>query len=289
MRTEQEMMKQILDFAKEDSRILAVFQNGSRVNSNISPDSLQDYDIVYLVKETNSFFEDLSWLNYFGEQVIMQIPNQSSLFPSSYWDAFLMLFKDGNRIDLTILPEEELDKYLKTSTLTKVLLDKDQLIPPIPPSSEVGYFTKSPSKENFLDSCTEFWWVSTYVMKGLLRNQYLYAVDHISIIRDESLRMMSWTIASQFDFQINLGKSYHKLEQLLPKEDFRKLQQTYSLTSYQEIETSLFLIIELFQKYSNNISTQLNYPYPIEQEKNVLDYIKRRYEFYPDLRKRSSK
>ena len=62
MRTEQEMMDLILDVAKKEDRIRAVYMNGSRTNPNATKDIFQDYDIVYVVKETKSFIEDKDWI-----------------------------------------------------------------------------------------------------------------------------------------------------------------------------------------------------------------------------------
>ncbi len=50
MRTEKEMFGLILDTAREDERIRAVYLGGSRTNPNAAPDLFQDYDVVYIVK-----------------------------------------------------------------------------------------------------------------------------------------------------------------------------------------------------------------------------------------------
>lgn len=55
MRSEKEMFDLILGVAKQDERIRAVYMNGSRANPNAKKDIFQDYDIVYVVKETASF------------------------------------------------------------------------------------------------------------------------------------------------------------------------------------------------------------------------------------------
>jgi aminoglycoside 6-adenylyltransferase len=73
MRTEQEMFDLILNIAKKDERIRAVFMNGSRTNPNAVKDIFQDYDIEYVVKETKSFREDKSWIDKFGERLYMHI------------------------------------------------------------------------------------------------------------------------------------------------------------------------------------------------------------------------
>ncbi len=62
MRSEKEIYDLILDIARNDERILAVYMNGSRTNINVPKDIFQDYDIVYVVKETKSFIEDKKWI-----------------------------------------------------------------------------------------------------------------------------------------------------------------------------------------------------------------------------------
>ena len=65
MRTEQEMYDLIIRTAKEDERICAVYMNGSRTNPNAPRDIFMDYDIVYVVHETESFIEDKKWIDRF--------------------------------------------------------------------------------------------------------------------------------------------------------------------------------------------------------------------------------
>ncbi|MGF7060634.1 hypothetical protein HNR33_004326 [Brassicibacter mesophilus] len=60
MRTEQEMFDLIINVAKQDERIRAVYMNGSRTNPNVHKDIFQDYDIVYVVSEIKPFYEDES-------------------------------------------------------------------------------------------------------------------------------------------------------------------------------------------------------------------------------------
>ncbi len=65
MRSEKEMMDLIMDTAKKDERIRAVIMNGSRTNPNARKDFFQDYDIVYIVRDVQSFTKDHSWVNRF--------------------------------------------------------------------------------------------------------------------------------------------------------------------------------------------------------------------------------
>ena len=115
MRTEHEMLEIIINTAKSDDRIRAVIMNGSRVNPNARRDIFQDFDIVYIVTEVGSFKEDHSWIDRFGEIMILQMPEAMQYPPPRDNGRFvyLMQFADGNRIDLSLFPLaalKELDK-----------------------------------------------------------------------------------------------------------------------------------------------------------------------------------
>ena len=62
MRSESEMLDLILSIARRDERVRAVIMNGSRVNPNVPKDFFQDYDVIYLVTEKESFLADPSWI-----------------------------------------------------------------------------------------------------------------------------------------------------------------------------------------------------------------------------------
>ena len=92
MRNEEEMYQLIINTAKNDERILAVYLEGSRANPDIKKDRYQDYDIVYIVDETSSFINDSAWLDIFGKRLYMQYPDefsQTTIKNESYSNPFL--------------------------------------------------------------------------------------------------------------------------------------------------------------------------------------------------------
>lgn len=109
MRTEQEIFDLVLGFAKNDERVRAVGMEGSRMNKNVSRDIFQDYDMSYIVTDMDSFISDKHWIDVFGERIILQTPEAMSLFPPELgnWFSYLMLFADGTRIDLLLIPIAE--------------------------------------------------------------------------------------------------------------------------------------------------------------------------------------
>ena len=63
------------------------------------------------------------------------------------------------------------------------------------------YYIKCPTERKFDDCCNEFWNVATYVSKGLLRGEILFAIDHMNeVLRHELLRMISWYVGTEKGF-----------------------------------------------------------------------------------------
>ena len=142
MRNEKEMLELILTKAEEIDTIRLVEMNGSRVSSTAKKNPFQDYDIVYYVEDIDSFLKDHSWVDYFGERILLQMPDQMVIPPANSRRksfSYLMLFTDGNRIDLTLTPVNLAEKYLKSNEARKILLDKDNRTTALVVSTEDPY------------------------------------------------------------------------------------------------------------------------------------------------------
>lgn len=152
MRSEQAMMELILNTAQNDEHIRAVMLNGSRANPNARGDLFQDFDIVYFVTSVGSFTADHSWIDRFGELMILQMPEAMD-DPPPMQDghfSYLMQFMDGNRIDLTLFPLAQLQAF-ESESLSRMLLDKDNLFPALPPATDSDYLPKPPTAKAFAD------------------------------------------------------------------------------------------------------------------------------------------
>ncbi|GHV53722.1 aminoglycoside nucleotidyltransferase ANT(6)-Ia [Spirochaetia bacterium] len=270
MRSETEMTELILSVARNDERVRAVFLNGSRTNVHVPKDRFRDYDVVYIITEMDSFIQDRRWVDVFGKRIIMQEPENMSLFPPEHPGryAWLMLFEDGNRIDLGMLLTKDMDAYLREDKLTVMLLDKDNRIGPLPPPNDEDYHIKKPSPEYFDDCCNEFWWVSTYVIKGLCRKEFLYAAEHLNAnVRPQLLRMLSWKVGIGTGFSVSVGKAYKYLEKYVSTETWKRLLATYQNDSAEHLMQALLECQDLFRKTSRFVAKELGFVYPDYDEK----------------------
>lgn len=281
MRTEKEMFDLILNVAKADERIRAVYMNGSRANPNIPKDIYQDYDIVYVVTETKSFLEDKNWISVFGELTMLQEPDSNNFgwgldadFSRSY--GWLMLFKDGNRIDLHIVVKEEMLKNYISDTLTVPLLDKDSCLPEIPPTSDKQYWVKKPTVEQYRGCCNDFWWCLNNVAKGIARDELPYAMWMYNVVVREMLfRMVDWYIGINSDFSLSPGKMGKFYKKYLPRELYEMVAKTYSDSDYEHFWEAVFTACDLFRTTAVPVAGYLQFTYNQDDDTNMTEYLKK--------------
>lgn len=210
MRAETEMLNRILQIAKT-IQVEAVAMSGSRTNSKALKDEFQDYDVVYIVNDLDNLTSDLSWLNQFGKRIIEQ---EVAL---DHRRLFLMLFEDGNRIDLTLCPKENIKEWVDSESKFIVLEDEKGLFESYSPSPK-RYWTNSATEKDFEKVCNEFWWVSAYVVKGICRKQFIYATNHLyGICQQELLKILAWQVTSDRG-TVDIVKNYKYLFNYLPAE-----------------------------------------------------------------------
>lgn len=276
MRSEQEMLRLIVETAREDERIRAAVLNGSRANPNAPKDFFQDFDVVYFVTEMAPFIRNLEWIRRFGELMILQLPEEMQ-DPAPAMDegyGYLMQFTDGNRIDLGIYPLTKIPEKVRDS-LTVVLLDKDGIVPPLPPADESGYLPKPPTAKQFADCCNEFWWVSAYVAKGLWREQLPYARYILEVwTRDELTKMLGWYIGLKTGFAVNPGKLGKYFQKYLEPELWAMLLETYPDGSSEHTWDALFTMGELFRTAALRVSGHFGFQYNETEDRNMTAHLR---------------
>ena len=268
MRTESEMLDIIIKIAK-NLKVKAIAMSGSRTNSKTLKDEFQDYDVVYVVDDLDNLTSDLSWLDQFGTCIIEQevILGHRRLY--------LMLFEDGNRIDLTLCPKEHIQEWVDSEAGFAVLEDPEHLFEPYSQNLE-RFWINSATEKDFEKVCNEFWWVSAYVVKGICRKQVIYATDHLyGICQQEFLKILAWQVASD-QGKIDIGKNYKHLFNYLPAEKENEFSNLLDFSSLDKITQSLFATMELFHKEAQSLAQKLGFAYDKEVAEKMIEYAKER-------------
>lgn len=276
MRGEEEMYDLILETVREDERIRAVYMNGSRTNPNVPKDIFQDYDVVYVVRETESFIADRTWIDRFGERLFMQYPDENPHYPSDVHNCYgwLIQFADGNRLDLHVESIPHAQENILKDSLCKVLLDKDGLLPVVPPSTERDYLIEKPDEARYLGVCNEFWWCLDNVAKGLFRGEMPYVQDMLNfVIRKQLESMLSWKAGILTDFSVSAGKSGKYLYRYLSGQEWQEYLATYCSAKGEECWESVMTMCALFERTAVFVGEKLGYSYNAEEGKNCRAYL----------------
>ena len=266
MRTDTEIMTLILQIA-DTLKVEAIALSGSRTNPQSVKDEFQDYDVVYIVDDLEYLISDLSWLNQFENRLISQhnVVDHRHLY--------LMLFEDGNRIDLTLCPKEYIQEWVDSEANFEVIKDDKGLFEAYLPSPK-RYWTCPPTEEEFAATCNEFWWVSAYVVKGIRRSQLIYATDHLyGICQQELLKVLAWQVASDKGI-VDIGKNYKHLFHFLPAEKEKLFSALLDLSSIEKVGQSLFATMKLFDGEAQELAQKMGFTYDKEVAEKMISYAK---------------
>ena len=268
MRTEAEMLDVILKTA-ETLQVEAVAMSGSRTNPKTLKDEFQDYDVVYLVENFEELISDLSWIDQFGKRIIEQ---EVTL---GHRRLYLMLFEDGNRIDLTLCPKEHIQEWVDSEAGFTVLEDPEHLFEPYSPNIE-RYWISPASEIDFEKVCNEFWWVSAYVVKGICRNQVIYATDHLyGICQQVLLKVLAWQVASDRG-KVDIGKNYKYLFNYLLAEKENEFSSLLDFSNSDKIIQSLFDTMQLFHQEAQSLAQKMGFDYDKEVAEEMIEYAEER-------------
>ena len=269
-RSEAQMLRLISQTAKT-LQVEAVAMSGSRTDTKAPKDEFQDYDVVYVVDDVDNLTSDLSWLDQFGTRIIEQhnvLGNRR---------LYLMLFEDGNRIDLTLCPTEYIQEWVDSEADYTVLKDKKGLFVPYSPNPQ-RYWTSPASQTDFEKACNEFWWVSAYVVKAIHRNHLVYATDHLyGICQQELLKLLAWQVAADKG-TVDVGKNYKYLFQYLHAEKEKEFSVLLDFSSLDKITQSLFATMKLFHQEAQSLAQKMGFDYDKEVAEKTIEYAKERLE-----------
>ncbi len=267
-RSEAQMLRLILQTA-ETLQIEAVAMSGSRTNSQAPKDEFQDYDVVYVVDNLDNLTRDISWLDKFGKRIIEQ---EVTL---GHRRLYLMLFEDGNRIDLTLCPKEHIQEWVDSEAGFNVLEDKKGLFESYSPSPK-RFWIHPASETDFKNSCNEFWWVSAYIVKGICRHQVIYATNHLyGICQQELLKVLAWQVATDKGM-VDIGKNYKYLFKYLPTEKGKEFSNLLDFSSIDKITQSLFATMNFFHQEAQSLAQKKGFDYDMEVAEKMIEYAEER-------------
>lgn len=275
----EQMLARILDIARADERIRAVTMEGSRANPNALHDRYSDFDISWFVTDSRDFTRDRSFLNAFGEILIMECPEDWYNHPYDYDGharfAYLVQFTDGSRIDLSIIDLREMPQQARFDEPRVVLLDKDGYDVLRTNESEEAYYVRKPGEKEYKDTCNEFRWVSVYVAKGLCREQLYYAKYAYDVLAmRQFIKMLSWKVGVQHDFAVTVGAHGKYFKNDLDAQEMARFHGIFPGGEYADIWEKLYDFYDYFAELAAYVADALGFPFDAAETARVRAFLK---------------
>lgn len=282
------IIKAIKNFAIKHKKIIIATLEGSRVNPKAKKDKYQDYDISFFVPldSMHEFLEISSQSDiksakipskildftskHFGRLIFSQLPESMEFYKPDLpqnWVSFLMLFANGVRLDLKIIPLQDLNAYYELEPLSKVLVEKDNLFAHT--ISQTPFSITHLSQKCFDDVCNEFYFTLSNVQKALLKRQFILANHLLDSMRKALFVMLSFKVGLKQGFDLWLGKENTYILHYLSKKEVNIIRGSYHTHSLKHIAKSTIALEELFNKSVKYICKKSDYKNPY---KNLYKY-----------------
>lgn len=148
------------------------------------------------------------------------------------------------------------------------------MLPSLPPPSDIGYWIKSPSKEQFQGCCNEFWWCLNNVVKGILREQLPYAIRmYMETCHKELEKMSQWYIGIDNNFSVSTGMWGKYFKKYLPNELYNMYIKTYTDGDYNNFWRAIYIACNLFHILASYVSSNFGYIYRQDEEDGFMQYL----------------
>ena len=188
---------------------------------------------------------------------------------------YLMLFEDGNRIDLTLCPKEDINEWVDSEACFTVLVHDKGLFESYSPSPQ-RFWIHPASETDFKKACNEFWWVSAYVVKGICRHQVIYATDHLyGICQQELLKLLAWQVAADKG-TVDVGKNYKCLFNYMSAEKEKEFSNLLDFSSVEKLTHSLFATMDLFHREAQILAQKMGFDYYKKVAEKMIEYAEER-------------
>jgi aminoglycoside 6-adenylyltransferase len=282
-----EVINKLVPWAEGQEIIRAMLLTSTRAIPGAPLDALSDYDVVLVVQDIHPFFEDRSWLEDFGDVLVV------------YWDpihhdpdhglemvANVTQYADGLKIDFTIWPVELLEKILEAPTLPaeldagyRVLLDKDNLTTEMKSPTYRAYIPVPPTNEEYQKAINDFFSDPPYVAKCLLRGELFpakwcldYDMKHVFL-----RPMLEWRAELDYDWSVPIGSLSKGLKKRLPPEIWSQLENTYAGGNLADHWEALFRTMALFRQVATDVGEGLGFEYPLVLDQRVTAFVQEMY------------
>lgn len=281
MKTREEKLKQVIQWAENNSDVRAVLLTSSLVNPYAPVDDFSDLDIELVFENRDAYEEKNEWIDLFGTPISM-IEEGDEVFEGRH-AMKMVLYKDHVKIDFKLYQVAEFVEDVQKESLPKdwdlgykVLVDKDELTKDLKSPTYQSIMIHRPTEKRFQQLLNDFWWDTTYVAKCLKRGDIFYAkfMSENVLRTDYLVPLMEWYIASSHNWNdITTNKHGRLFKKYLPQNLWSRAEATFSGSDIEENWKALFAYADLVHELGSTLADKLGFTYPDKHEQDIRNYL----------------
>jgi aminoglycoside 6-adenylyltransferase len=278
---EKAVIDKIIKWANQKPDIRAVLLTSSRSKPDADLDEFSDYDIIFVAEDIKPYRENESWLEEYGKVlVVYRDPIEIRYGFERFID--VTQYESGLKIDFTLWPVELLKRVVGMEKLPdyiddgyKVLLDKDGLTRGMKAPSGKAFVPKPPTEAEYLKFIEGFFHNTPYATKFIRRGDFFPLKSMFNYMRYEKLRtLLEWKVEIEHGWSLKSGIYGKGLQKYLSPDIFNEIENTHAGNGADADWKSLFRIMRLFSKVAREVGNSLDYVYPEELDKKMVNYLK---------------
>ncbi len=261
--------------AKED--LLAGLVVGSRARSDGTADQWSDLDLILFTNSTQSYLEDSSWLDEFGDLWATSLSRTGSGYPE--WFA---LYAGGLKVDIVFVPVQPTDQHGLPQMLAefafqdvlqrglRVLFDKtgtadDEPYLPAPSAARA-----LPNQREFQDAEAHFWIVAAKAARLIKRNDQWRAKQACdSELKACLLTMLEWHARAVYGPEWDIWYEGRFVADWAEHRAVSALPGAFAVYDQGDIQRALLATARLYRRLADEVADTLNYDHLPHEEKIV--------------------
>jgi len=272
--TFEQIIRKFSEWAKNQTNIRSVIIIGSRARTDHPADEWADLDFVVFADDVPAYISQDSWVKNFGNVVLTFVEPAAD---GSIMERRVM-YENGLDVDFAFIPLEMISQMLENvipselhnafSRGAKVLFDKDGLVAQLVKKGIKKPVFKPPSKEEFLNCVSDFWFHAVWTAKHLRRGELWWAKsacdDHLkSILR----KMLEWQARAKKGRNYDTWLRGRFLEQWADPKAVQELIAAFAHYDKKDVWQALINTMDILRWVAKETAQGFGYPYPTDADK----------------------
>lgn len=277
------IIQKLMGFCYDHNQISGLVQTGERTNPTTQQDQLMNYHFVMGTKDIG-LFQDPHFLEELFENTLVHDKSKATFLVNKTTKeavTYHLVLDDITVIELSFVPENKLQTYINNDSLSKLLVNKENLYIAKKTQTDVSYRQLKPTQGEFHHICNTFFVEALNVSKGLYRNQIIYAMKAFQEMQAALEAMIAFHIGVHYNFSVNVGLRYENFKVYLDPQMYQDYLKTYPLPERRDMKQALIRAHQLFRHTGLDVARALEYPYPKEADRSIIEQIRDLINQYP--------